>query len=532
MVITTEAKTDAQLLQEYAKAGDACAFSELVRRHLPMVRATARRSVRDAQLADDVTQAVLIILARRAGSLQAGTSLAGWLFQVTRYTASNAIRIEMRHRKRQQVAARERMEPVITAGSSDRLDLDQVVDKLPARDREAIVLRFYEGRSLEEVGCALGVTRDAAAKRIARAVDRLRVSLGISAEAVPAVLVSSLAMEIPADLAVGLGAKALAATTDAAAAPSASGLAADTIGRLVTRRAAMLAGGATAVLIGTGGIASAIALLVGDTDSGTSSPPEDTNAIDAAPAAPDGPLDLAPLSRDEMKQWWIEPGSNHFSFDESGDLIVHSSEGEDAAFRAEVGGMSLDHYRVSVEAMAEHIGSTRGFRGNQFPWNVQFCPNGTRIFCQFFGSGHTEIGAWFADGEPHHRRVVSQGIHPIPAGEWHRFEMLASSGVVTTYMDGRQLCQAKVDIGTRGLFGLLVNYNSDAVVRLRNFRLTLLRPTPEQLRELQTDAVTNWERFVESERKAGTAVGMEGHSTTWPGNRPSRSREIPRRVIP
>jgi DNA-directed RNA polymerase specialized sigma24 family protein len=82
--------TDAELLQCYAATRDGDAFAEIVRRHGGMVHATARRLARDE--AEDVTQAVFLLLAQKAGKLSRYRNLAGWLYNVTRYCASNARR--------------------------------------------------------------------------------------------------------------------------------------------------------------------------------------------------------------------------------------------------------------------------------------------------------------------------------------------------------------------------------------------------------------------------------------------------------
>jgi DNA-directed RNA polymerase specialized sigma24 family protein len=59
--------TDAQLLQQYLATGSQPAFARLVERHIGWVAAVARRRVRDAHLADDVTQAVFVLRRCRRG---------------------------------------------------------------------------------------------------------------------------------------------------------------------------------------------------------------------------------------------------------------------------------------------------------------------------------------------------------------------------------------------------------------------------------------------------------------------------------
>src|SRR5690242_14541128 len=96
---------DAQLLSEYARSGSAEVFALITEQYLGMVYSTALRRVRDAHLAEDVTQAVFLMLSQRASRLAPGTILAGWLYRAARYAASNAMRIERRRRAHQQAAA-------------------------------------------------------------------------------------------------------------------------------------------------------------------------------------------------------------------------------------------------------------------------------------------------------------------------------------------------------------------------------------------------------------------------------------------
>jgi RNA polymerase sigma factor (sigma-70 family) len=95
---------DAELLQEYANSESEAAFRELVERYLPLVYSAAVRQVGNPALAEDVTQVVFIILARKARQLSSGTILAGWLFKTTRHTAARAMRSEQRRRHREQEA--------------------------------------------------------------------------------------------------------------------------------------------------------------------------------------------------------------------------------------------------------------------------------------------------------------------------------------------------------------------------------------------------------------------------------------------
>src|SRR5436190_9491478 len=89
-------QSDSILLSTYAAAQSPLAFETLVKRHLDLVYSAARRQVRDPALAQDVTQAVFIILSRRARSIRNPDALAGWLLKTTRYASLNALKCKAR----------------------------------------------------------------------------------------------------------------------------------------------------------------------------------------------------------------------------------------------------------------------------------------------------------------------------------------------------------------------------------------------------------------------------------------------------
>src|SRR5688572_14470895 len=152
------AATDIELLRQN-REGSQAAFRELVRRHLNMVFSAARRQTRSPALAEEVTQSVFIKLATDAGKIGERTPLAAWLHLVTRHTAVNAARTESRRQSREQASFEISAMSSATPGWSNVEPLlDEAVASLRTVDRTAIVLRYFEGKSLCEVGEALGST--------------------------------------------------------------------------------------------------------------------------------------------------------------------------------------------------------------------------------------------------------------------------------------------------------------------------------------------------------------------------------------
>jgi RNA polymerase sigma factor (sigma-70 family) len=167
---------DMALLREYARHNSEEAFGMLVSRHLNLVYSVARRQVHDAHLAEEITQAVFIILARKAGSLGPKTILPGWLCRTARYTSANALTVQRRRQRREQEASMHYLlnEPEPDPWRQIAPLLDSAMEGLGQKDHDAVVLRFFEGRSFKEVGAALGGSENAAKKRVNYALEKLR----------------------------------------------------------------------------------------------------------------------------------------------------------------------------------------------------------------------------------------------------------------------------------------------------------------------------------------------------------------------
>ena len=169
---------DSALLREYLENASDDAFASLVARHVNLVYSVALRQTGKPHQAEEITQAVFVILAKKASQLRSAKALSSWLFQTTRLTANNYIRSENRRHHREQEAY---MQSILNESGAEvwpRIAplLDTAVAGLREKDRQAIVLRFYEGKNLQDVGLVLGTSKDAAEKRVGRALEKLRSS--------------------------------------------------------------------------------------------------------------------------------------------------------------------------------------------------------------------------------------------------------------------------------------------------------------------------------------------------------------------
>lgn len=168
---------DSVLLKEYVERGSEEAFATLVTRHVDKVYSIALRHTRNPHQAEEITQAVFVILVKKSNRLNKRVILAGWLCRTARLSAVTFVRSEIRRTRREQEA---QMQALSNEGESEiwpRIAplLDRAMAGLSAADHDAVTLRFFDGKSMKEVGAALGASEDAAKMRVSRAVEKMRL---------------------------------------------------------------------------------------------------------------------------------------------------------------------------------------------------------------------------------------------------------------------------------------------------------------------------------------------------------------------
>jgi RNA polymerase sigma factor (sigma-70 family) len=209
--------SDKELLRDYTDDRSEAAFTELTRRYVDLVHSAALRMVRDEHLAQDVTQAVFVALAQNSARLADRPVLAGWLHRTTQNLAANAVRADVRRRLREQEASAMIDSQPDASWEHIEPHLDAALGSLSDADRDALLLRYFKNQSTRQVADTLGVTHDAAQKRLNRAVDRLRdlfAKRGVTLGAGGLLVISANAVQAaPAALAAAISTSAALAGT-------------------------------------------------------------------------------------------------------------------------------------------------------------------------------------------------------------------------------------------------------------------------------------------------------------------------------
>jgi RNA polymerase sigma factor (sigma-70 family) len=232
---------DAELLRRYAEDRSEGAFAELVKRRVGLVYSVAvRQCGGDVHLAEDVTQKVFTDLARKAAVLAERPVLSGWLYRSAQFAASDVVRSERRRRAREE--ENQSMNEISTGGSGAdggqgavdweklRPVLDAAMGELGDEDRDAVALRFFEGKSFGEIGGRLALSEEAARKRVSLGVGKLQGLLarrGVTSTeaALGLALANQAAAVVPAGFAASVTSGALAGAGLAGAAVAGGGLA-------------------------------------------------------------------------------------------------------------------------------------------------------------------------------------------------------------------------------------------------------------------------------------------------------------------
>ena len=187
---------DRQLLRRFAENNSQEAFASLTARYLNLVYSVCRRELADDETAEDVTQAVFLILARKAPGLGRDVVLSGWLFQTARFAAKNARLQAQRRAAHEQKAAQAMGEQ--SQGREDAVwsEIEPLLNRslvaLRDGDRECVLLRFFQGLSFAEAGAALGLSEEAARKRVGRVLEKMRAFLGKEGVLIPSVALAGL----------------------------------------------------------------------------------------------------------------------------------------------------------------------------------------------------------------------------------------------------------------------------------------------------------------------------------------------------
>jgi RNA polymerase sigma factor (sigma-70 family) len=208
---------DMVLVREFVASQSESAFAALVERHIGMVHSAALRHVGDSILAQDITQAVFIILARKAGTLGPDTILSTWLYRTTHHAAVDALKIQRRRQRREQEAYMQSAllnDDPNSAWKQLSPLLEEAMASLVESDRAALVLRYFEKKTGAEIALALKVSPEAAQKRVTRALERLRRyfakrSVVVTGAAIAGALTAHSVQAAPIGLAAGIVGMAL-----------------------------------------------------------------------------------------------------------------------------------------------------------------------------------------------------------------------------------------------------------------------------------------------------------------------------------
>lgn len=214
--------TDLEAIAEWARTGSERAFASIVSDNMQMVYGVCLRILKDVQEAEDATQAVFLYLVRKGKRLREGVVLSGWLYRTAEFVSRDADRRRRRRRRHESEATPMSEAAGTVASEASFSDLRPILDgalaAIPAKQRDAIVMRFLQGRTNEEIARETGAGASTVSSRLSLGLEKLRGRLArrgvaVSAAALAAFLAQESASAAP---------PALLASIRAACAPGAA----------------------------------------------------------------------------------------------------------------------------------------------------------------------------------------------------------------------------------------------------------------------------------------------------------------------
>jgi RNA polymerase sigma factor (sigma-70 family) len=189
---------DAKLLNQYSADASESAFAEIMSRHRRLVYSTCLRELSDPTLAEDATQIVFLILARKAKSLSHAVTLTGWLFKTAKLTA-----MDLRRRRERECAKAGQLSQEIRYVEStspsewDRVDplLNECLGQLSEKDRLPVLMHYFDQMSIVEISTVLGQKESTVRQRVNRALEKLRQTLVARGVIIPGVTLAALLTE-------------------------------------------------------------------------------------------------------------------------------------------------------------------------------------------------------------------------------------------------------------------------------------------------------------------------------------------------